>query len=458
MLVSLKIQNFALIDRLELELYAGLNILTGETGAGKSIILDAIDAALGGKVSGRLLRSGEDRAIIEATFTSNSSIDKWLASQEIDILEDHNFVCSREITSRSNRTRLNGVVVNKSQIQELREQLVEITAQGQTSLIGKEAMQREWLDNFGGNGLLSQRQKVAKLYETSQISQRKLEDRRNRDRTRLQQIDMLEYQLKELNNAQLSDADELDNLEQDRNRLAHSVELQQQSYEVYQKLYQAEDGLACADLLGEAESLLADMAAVDTTLEPILELVTSALTQVEEAGRQINTYGEEIESDPDQLDNIEARIRQLKQICRKYGATLQEAINYQQKLQDELDQLTDDGQSIEELEQQAQADYVALETAACAKLTKLRQKAAQTLEQRIITTLKSLAMEKVQFKVSITPIAPTATGADRLQFEFSPNPGEPLQPLIEIGSGGEISRFLCWRLKPVLPRAIQWAR
>ncbi|AFY68552.1 DNA replication and repair protein RecN [Thalassoporum mexicanum PCC 7367] len=441
MLVSLKIQNFALIDSLELELYAGLNILTGETGAGKSIILDAIDAALGGKVSGRLLRAGEARAMIEATFSSNARIDKWLASQELEPLEDQNFVCSREITPRSNRTRLNGVVVNKSQIQALREQLVEITAQGQTSLIGKAAMQREWLDNFGGSSLLQQRQKVAKLYDISQASQAKLEERQNRDRSRLQQIDMLEYQLEELKTAQLEAPNELENLEQDRNRLAHSVELQQQSYEVYQKLYQAEDGLACADLLGEAESILAQMAAVDTTLEPILELVTSALTQVEEAGRQINTYGEEIESDPDQLDNIEARIRQLKQICRKYGTTLQEVINYQQKLQTELAELTDDGQSIEELEQQAQADYAILETA-CAKLTKLRQKAAHTLEQRIVATLQSLAMEKVQFKVSLSPIAPTAYGADRLAFEFSPNPGEPLQPLDQIGSGGEISRFL----------------
>ena len=158
MLLSLKIENFALIDRLELELYAGLNILTGETGAGKSIVLDALDAALGGKVSVRMLRTGASRANIEATFSTNQAIAQWLEIQEIDALDPETLICSREITARSNRTRINGVVVNKQQIQELRDRLVEITAQGQTILLSQAAQQREWLDNFGNQALLSQRQ------------------------------------------------------------------------------------------------------------------------------------------------------------------------------------------------------------------------------------------------------------------------------------------------------------
>jgi DNA repair protein RecN (Recombination protein N) len=442
MLLSLKIENFALIDSLELELYPGLNIMTGETGAGKSIILDALDAALGGKVTARALRTGKERGMVEATFAiATTNVLNWLTEQQIEPLEGSLLVCSREITTRSNRTRLNGVVVNKQQIESLREHLVEITAQGQTVLLGRGTMQREWLDNFGGTELWQRRETVAHLFEIKERSRLQLWERQNRDRTRLQQIDILQYQIQELDAANLEDANEIGVLENERTRLSHSVDLQQQSYQIYEALYQNDSGSACADLLGKAESILNDMVAVDTSLEDILELVSGALAQVEEAGRQINTYGNNLESDPDRLQTIEDRIRSLKQICRKYGPTLTEAIAYAQKLHQELDSLTNESQSIEELEKIAEVDRKALQ-AACIVLTKLRQTAALQLEQKLITALQSLAMEKVQFRVAIAAIEPMALGADRITFEFSPNPGEPMQPINEIASGGEMSRFL----------------
>ena len=444
MLLSLKIENFALIDRLEIELYAGLNILTGETGAGKSIVLDALDASLGGKVSARMLRTGTDRAMIEATFSINELIAKWLELQEIDNLDAETLICSREITPRSNRTRINGVVVNKQQIQELRDRLVEITAQGQTILLSQAAQQREWLDNFGdqvfNQGISLQRQKVTKLYEAKERSRKALFDRQQNERNRLQHLDMLRYQLKELEAANLGDPDELENLESDRNRLAHSVELQKQGYAVYESLYQNDDGSACADLLGQAEVILTEMVELDREAEGILELVTSALAQVEEAGRQINNYTNRLESDPEQLEVIEQRINQIKQICRKYG-TLPEAIAYTEKLQNEQAELTDQSISIEDLERKAEHDLQAL-LKACKKLTELRRQAAIALEQVQINALKMLAMEKVRFQVGIYATEPNALGGDRIVFEFSPNLGEPLQPLAETASGGEMSRFL----------------
>ena len=444
MLLSLKIENFALIDRLEIELYAGLNILTGETGAGKSIVLDALDASLGGKVSARMLRTGTDRAMIEATFSVNEPIAKWLEIQEIDNLDAETLICSREITARSNRTRINGVVVNKQQIQELRDRLVEITAQGQTILLSQAAQQREWLDNFGdqvlNQGISLQRQKVAKLFEVKERSRKALFDRQQNERNRLQHLDMLRYQLKELEAANLGDPDELENLESDRNRLAHSVELQKQGYAVYESLYQNDEGSACADLLGQAEVILTEMVELDREAEGILELVTSALAQVEEAGRQINNYTNRLESDPEQLEALEQRINQIKQICRKYG-TLPEAIAYTEKLQNELAELTDQSISIEDLERKAEHDLQAL-LKACKKLTELRRQAAIALEQVQINALKMLAMEKVRFQVGIYAIEPNALGGDRIVFEFSPNLGEPLQPLAETASGGEMSRFL----------------
>ncbi len=446
MLLSLRIENFALIDHLDLTFGAGLHVLTGETGAGKSIILDAIDAALGGRVTGRAVRTGEERAVIEATFRVNDLLKAWFEQEEIDLLDDGLAVCSREIVAlgsgQRNRSRINGVLVNKQQMEALRDRLVEITAQGQTVQLGQPSLQRDWLDSYGGVALLKQRETVSQAFSSYQQAAQALEKRQHSEKQRLQQLDLFEYQLRELNAANLSDPDELDQLEQERKRLSHSVELQQQSYQVYQALYQNENGEdACADLLGKAESLLTDMVKYDEQIQPILDIVTSALTQVEEAGQQINAYGDDLETDPQRLQDVEERIMELKQICRKYGPTLTEAIALQQSLQAELEELTGAGQSIEDLAALTETRKTHL-TEAASHLTQLRQSTAQGLESRLIAELKPLAMEKVQFQVGITPISPTAAGSDRITYLFSPNPGEPLQPLTEIASGGEMSRFL----------------
>ncbi len=446
MLLSLQIENFALIDRLELDFGSGLHVLTGETGAGKSIILDAIDAALGGKVTNRAVRTGAERASVEATFQLDSAMKNWLETEQIDPLDGSLLVCTREIVAsgsgQRNRSRVNGVLVNKQQMESLRDRLVEITAQGQTVQLGQPSLQRDWLDSFGGTAIVKQREAVSQALSSYQQAAQALEKRRHSEQQRLQQLDLFEYQLRELNVANLSQPDELDQLEQERKRLGHSVELQQQSYQAYQALYQNENGDdACSDLLGKAQTLLTDMLRYDEQIQPVLDLVTSALTQVEEAGQEINAYGDSLETDPRRLQEVEERIIELKQICRKYGPSLADAIALQQSLQSELEGLTGAGQSLEELEQAAYDRKTEL-TDVCAKLTHLRQTAAKDLENRLIAELKPLAMEKVQFQVGITPISPTSAGADRITYLFSPNPGEPLQSLTETASGGEMSRFL----------------
>jgi DNA repair protein RecN (Recombination protein N) len=446
MLVSLHIENFALVDQLDLEFGSGLNVLTGETGAGKSIILDALDAALGGKVSGRAIRTGAERATIEATFDLNPALIQWLAEQHIELVDEMTLVCSRELTvNRGNirsRSRVNGVVVNKQQMDFLRNRLVEITAQGQTVQLGQANLQRDWLDGFGGADLIQQRQEVGDRHGIAQQAQQLLDKRRAMEQQRLQQLDLFEYQAQELNSANLTEPDELDQLEQERKRLSHAVELQQQSYQVYQLLYENDNGsAACADLLGNAQRVLEDMTRFDESIKPVLELVNEAVAQVEEAGRSINGYGESLETDPQRLQMVEERIIQLKQICRKYGPTLAEAIAYHRRLQADLEALNGSGQSLEDLEQTAAQRQAEL-MEACDRLTALRQQTARQLEEVLLSELKPLAMEKVQFQVEIQPVTPTAAGADKVTFLFSPNPGEPLQPLVEIASGGEMSRFL----------------
>jgi DNA repair protein RecN (Recombination protein N) len=446
MLLNLRIENFALIDALELQFGSGLNVLTGETGAGKSIILDAIDAALGGKVSSRVIRTGTERSLIEATFQLTPSLAEWLERNEIDRLDEASLICSRELSTAQghlrSRSRLNGVLVNKQQMEDLRDHLVEITAQGQTVQLGQSAMQRQWLDSFVGEAVLPARDAVAISFTDWHQTQQAIETRRHSEHQRLQRLDMLRFQVKELRSADLTTPDELDSLEQERQRLSHSVELQQQSYQAYQALYQNEQGgLAAADLLGKAENTLADMLRYDAQVQPILDLVSAALAQVEEAGREISRYGDSLETDPERLQTVEERIVQLKQICRKYGPTLQDAIAHYQIIDTELSELTAHDQSLAALEQISQQQAETLQQAS-ARLTLLRKTAAQTLQSRLIEELKPLAMEKVQFQVEITPCPPAITGADRITFLFSPNPGEPLQPLTEIASGGEMSRFL----------------
>ncbi|MBD0334957.1 MAG: DNA repair protein RecN [Cyanobacteria bacterium Co-bin13] len=447
MLTALHIENFALIDQLDLQLQPGLNVLTGETGAGKSIILDALDAVLGGKASQRLIRTGTPRALVEATFTLTPAIAQWLEANKIEIEADQ-LVCSRELTAGRgairSRSRLNGVLVNKPQIETLRQLLLEITAQGQTLQVGSPDLQREWLDSFGGQKLLLQRQEVAQAYEAATQARQALERRRKAEQDRLEQLDLFEHQARELNGVNLTTPDELDLLEQEQQRLSHSVELQQQSYQVYQILYENDAGTgaeACSDLLGKAEDILSDMLRYDPEVDSILSMVSEALSRVEEAGRQINAYGENIEADPQRLEEVEQRIRQLKSLCRKYGRSLGELIEYRDEIQGSLDLMNGDGQSLEALEEAYEARRQVLGKA-CSQLLELRKQAAKTLETKLVAELKPLAMDRVQFKVDLRAVEPTVMGTERVQFLFSPNPGEPLQPLAETASGGEMSRFL----------------
>lgn len=446
MLLSLRIENFALIDCLEIDFGQGLNVLTGETGAGKSILLDAIDLLLGGKAGGRVLRQGSKKGAIEGIFTATDVINRWLAEQSIDLLDDGTVTCTREFTKKgtvlNSRSRINGVLVNRQFLGELRIQLVEMTAQGQTQQLLEPGEQRQLLDLFGGKALLEKRQGVERAYRQFFQAKQILTARQQSEQNRLQRLDFLTYQLQELTDAQLTTDDEWELLMQEQERLSHVVELQQLSYQATQLLYQSErDAPAIADLLGDAEGQLQTMADFDSSLNPLLELVQTALTQVIEAGRQVQRYGDNLEADPERLGEVEARLQILKSICRKYGPSLGEAIAYQEKIQGEYDQLTDGEQSLARLETVlAETQQELVKT--CGQLTLIRQKTAQKLEKRLIQELKPLAMEKVVFVCQLEAIPPGNYGAEQVVFYFSPNPGEKIQPLASTASGGEMSRFL----------------
>jgi DNA repair protein RecN (Recombination protein N) len=439
MLLHLRIENFALIDTLDLDFSAGLNVLTGETGAGKSIILDALDAVLGGRVSGSTVRAGAQRAVIEATFAACDEIDRWLATQQIEPLEEGVLV-SREVSGKTSRSRINGVLVNQGALRELREFLLEITAQGQSLQLGRTEVQLDLLDSFAGAQEL--RARVGDAYETVQKRRSDLARRKARQAEHAQQLDLFRFQFEELSKADLQDPEEEEELLAERNRLAHAVELQQSSARLYQMLYEGETGYpAVTDLLGEASEILTGLTEYDAALAPLSEMLENALVQVQECARAINRYGETIESDPEQLAYAERRLRQLKALRQKYGPTLAEVIAHYRTVERNLAAL-EGGDDDLAAEEEVLAGELTRATELAAELTRLRIEAAARLETALVAELAPLGMQKVRFAVPLEPARLSAQGADRVQFLWSPNPGEPLGPLTETASGGEMARFL----------------
>jgi DNA repair protein RecN (Recombination protein N) len=425
MLLSLHIRNFALVDELTVYFDRGLNILTGETGSGKSIILDAIDALLGGPVTARVIRTGSDRAVLEGVFqpsvSLHSGLEQWLESNDIEITDE--LLCSREISRSGNsvrsRLRVNGTLLNRQTIAELREQLIEITGQGDTAQLTTAAQQRVLLDAYGGNDLEAQRQLVAQSFQAWRQAEQQLLEKLRQQTQQAARVELLQHQT-----------------------LNHIVDLQQQSYAVYQLLYQSDNGeAAVADLLGKAEHLLSGMADLDPLIQVVFDAVSDSLAQMIDAGRQINNYADRLEADPERLAEVEERMRVLKQLCRKYSSELPELLERQHTLQTELLELTNGGESIEVLTAAVRTNQARL-LAECGLLTEQRQRTAERLQQQLIAELLPLGMAKVKFQVVLHPQAPSASGADEVSFQFSPNPGEPLQPIAETASGGEMSRFL----------------
>ena len=439
MLQRLRLENFILVAQLDLEVGAGVTVLTGETGAGKSILLDAIDCVLGGEAGKHLIRPGSPKAFLEATFMPSEAVQAWLEEAGIDPLEGE-LICSREITPHRSRARVNGVVVSKQQMQSLRRVLLEMTVQGQTWQLQDPATQRRWLDSFGGKSLLTVRQQVHSAYHTWWQHQQTYLEQHRRQQERLQRQDVITFQAQELNQARLQDPQELDRLLQERERLSHVVELHKHSLAIYEILDQGEAG-AVSELLAQVEKRLLAMQAFDPAIAPILEMIQSALIHVQESSRQIQDYLETLEADPQRLDKIERRIHTLKHLCRKYGPTLADVLNYCATVNQELASLEDDSGSLESLaEAVAQAEVTLKQH--CERLTAYRQQAARRLEKALIQALRPLGMANVQFQVQIQPGSLTAEGQDQITYLLSPNPGQPLQPLGDVASGGEMSRLL----------------
>lgn len=447
MLTGLRLENIALIEQLELTFQSGFTVLTGETGAGKSILLDALDALLGGaqgSQGARLLRRGAERGRIEACFSLTPPLQTWLEEQQLEA-EDGELVLSREWRQQderlSSRHRIGGVAVSRAQVLELRPLLLDLTVQGQTQQLARPGQQRRWLDRFAGEDLQTLLSEVSGAYRTWRRAASALSEARTSWQQLQQERERQEQLLEDLEAAALEDPGERQRLEIEENRLAHGVRLQEGVMSLIGRLLEgAEQAPSALDHLAACEAELVQMQQLDPSLAELAGRCTDALVTLQDLARDLDRYGASLESDPGRLAELQERLAQLKALERRHGRDLAELIAWRDQLRG---QLTPGGAeaALEALE--------AAETAARAgrdrvnaRLTDARRVAAKRLEQQLMQALRPMGLHHVRFAVALSPCDAGEEGADAVRFLFSANPGQPLAPLAEVASGGEMSRFL----------------
>ena len=442
-LTGLRLENIALIERLQLEFSGGFTVLTGETGAGKSILLDALDALLGG-TGPRLLRQGSERGAIEASFNLTPPLAAWLEQQQLEA-EEGEILLSREWRLSddrlSSRHRLNGVAVNRAQIQELRPLLLDLTVQGQTQQLARPGQQRRWLDRFAGEPFQALLAPVAEAHRAWRRAALALEQAQADWQQLQQQRERQEQVLADLEAAQLEDPDERQRLQAEENRLAHGVRLQQGVMALIGRLVEgAEEAPSALDHVAACEGELASMQQLDPSLAPLLERCSDGLAQLQDLARELDRYGAALESDPESLGQLQERIAQLKALERRHGKDLVELIRWRDALREQLAPGGAEA-SLQALEGAERSSRAARDRANGA-LTQARQAAALALQEQLLARLRPMGLTHVRFAVQLEPTSPSEEGADAVQFLFSANPGQPLAPLAEVASGGEMSRFL----------------
>ena len=467
MLTELRIQNFAIIQDLTLAFSDGLVVLTGETGAGKSIILDALNAVLGGRVDVNDIRRGADKAVIEADFrleALNLAAVRDLLEPEGLWEENDLLTLSREIRAGGRSlARVNGRSVSLALQSELGALLADIHGQSEHLSLLKVRYHLDLLDRFAHQE--DTLNAYTLLYRQWLAARAELHELVNLQQYAKDRADMLKYQIQELEAARLKTEEEAD-LRQERTLLANAETLHSLSRQALSALDEGADALPVTDLLGEAVHALSELARIDPQMSGMSERAAQALNTLSEIAYELRGYLENIEFNPARLDQIEERLNTLNFLKRKYGGSVESAKAYLQKAQDELGKVENVDEQINEVEQKISQITQELGLLA-AKLSLERHSAAQKLENGVETGLQNLQMKDARFRVHFTlepdpdgldldgqRVAFDATGADRVEFLIETNPGEGFKPLVKIASGGETSRLML-ALKHVLAEADQ---
>lgn len=466
MLLELNIRDFAIIDRLNLQFDPGFNVLTGETGAGKSIIIDALGTLRGDKPDPTFVRAGSTVARVEGIFSLEDCDEVLPLLHEFGLLDesDDQIIVAREINAATGRSvaRINGRAVNTATLKEIGGRLVDIHGQHEGVSLFNVKTHLDILDRFGN--LLPVRAEVGGIVDRLRQVRHQLDELRRSELRRQDRIEELQYQIEEIEAANLRVGEE-EELLRERTLVQNGAKVTALINTAYQLLAEGDGapGAMCVtDSLGNVVGAIDDLARFDSTIGPTLEQANELLFRLEDLASTLRDYRDNLEFDPGRMEAIEERFLLLRSLQRKYGGTVEELLTSVEAARAELDRLLHSAEHLADLEAQ-EAKLLAQLGQVAGKLSQQRQVAGKELSRRIEQSMTDLAMPHVKFEVSINHapdvrgvtiqgrngvdghagrLAFDKTGVDRVEFMISPNPGEPLKPLARIASGGESARLL----------------
>ncbi len=472
MLEELRISNFAIIEHLELGFAGGLNVITGETGAGKSIIVDAVELLLGGKADATMVRSGAERTVIEGTFALNETAEPLVAAllTRENLLDENGaspLTLSREIRANGRSSaRVNGVTVNLDVLSEIGDLLVDVHGQSAHLSLLKPAAHIDLLDRYAD--LIDTREALATVVSRLGDVRREIRHLLEDEAAIQRRAERLRREIEEIDAAELRDGEE-DELRAERNRLANSEQLANLTGEAVSLLYgddSAGEQMSALDQIMQVAGVLHKLAEIDAALKDDYDLAEAASAQVEELAISLRRYAQSVEFNPTRLDELEERLETINALKRRYGVTVALVLEYADKARAELEGIEHSEERLNELRKQETSLLKHIGELA-ERISRARVAAARRLSEGIVRELADLRMEKAQFEVGIEQhddpdgcyvgerrLAFDEKGIDHVEFMMSANPGEPLRPLAKVASGGEAARIML-ALKRVLTQADQ---
>ena len=443
MLVDLKVKNFVLIEELEINFGEGLNVLTGETGAGKSIIIGALDMLLGSRASTDIIRSGCQVAYIEAAYDPHNieKINQILTEAGIEP-DPEIILLSREIRLKGrNKSRINGQLATLSMIRRVSRYLVDIHGQHEHQLLLNRAEHRQLLDDFSGTSISEPLQQVNRLYERIKEIEDRLAEYQLDESEKARQLDMLGFQIKEIEEADLQEG-ELTDLKEEYNLLSNLEEIFSVTGEIAGSL--SGEDYNQNSLLEQLGSFMKRLEAIkdfSDELAAFYQTIRDVFHQLQDLSFDMEKYNRDLEFDEARLQEIEQRLDLLQGLQKKYGDTIAEIIEYKEEMKDKREKLTSREEMIKQL--QAERDSLKEEFYHHAeKLSRIRQEQARKLEDQLHEEFVDLALKETRFKVDFQKQEPSVAGIDRIEFLIATNPGEDLKPLTRVVSGGELSRIM----------------
>ena len=436
MISRIYIKNYILIDELELDFSNGLNIITGETGAGKSILINAIDIAFGTKVGKEVIKAGAEKAIIEITIQNKKSdIANLFNEYEIDNCGEE-IILSREITNTGSRSRVNGCLVNQEFIKIFRENFLDIHSQHQTYSFLQSKFHIKLLDSYIKSPLTETFKQDYEIYKNmlSELEKLKIASQKTED-----QIDFLKFQVNEIESADLSAVDEDILLNNELSVLENVEKLKELTGSASWAL--SGDDCSVLDALVQIKSNLSKASILDNTVSNIESEFLNELESLKEIASNLRDYSSSLENDTERINEIQERLFLIEKLKRKYGGSIEKVQETGTKMREELDNIEFSSQNIEELESKISKKYSEILSMAN-EISNERKKYAVDLSKKIIEKLEKLELPKVKFEISFAPCELCAQGIDKVEFMISTNISEGLKPLSKVASGGELSRIM----------------